>query len=427
MVSEVMLRRVDDALHRCQLVLDKHYHGNEHGNGWYHRLSSDRPGPTATALGLHFLQLRGVRFRHRDAALAFLARRQVASGGWAINTSVGLPVVEATAWVTRFLGATGAATIRGAAAVPDVGAACAWLRDNQNDDGGWGSFRGEPSRVYLTALALRALLSVQPDGGASAERGAEWLLAARASEGAWGVTVSASPTLIHTAMAVLALAQGTQRRHDDLVGGYAWLRAAYDPDRLVDERSRVESYNATATVAGEPVTWHNSLPHYSAPFVLQALLTDADRRVDETVLRGMNTLLATQNESGHWPNIDGGTEPSMWCLFPFGEALHAFRANPLLAGPGTVRAAGSVVLVSDADTPAKDLARVLGPSRWQRLRRVARRQWATATVAVFLVVGGALAALHVIAVRDFLLSLVFPVVLLFAQEIAHRTGDSRPR
>jgi squalene-hopene/tetraprenyl-beta-curcumene cyclase len=59
----------------------------------------------------------------------------------------------------------------------------AWLRQNQNDDGGWGGVRGAPSTIEETALAVEAVLSADADDPI-ARRGLGWLLD-RVEAGSW--------------------------------------------------------------------------------------------------------------------------------------------------------------------------------------------------------------------------------------------------
>jgi len=48
-VSEVIcLGSVNHALDRIEALLEKTYSSNSSGHGWYHRLESEIPGPTAT-------------------------------------------------------------------------------------------------------------------------------------------------------------------------------------------------------------------------------------------------------------------------------------------------------------------------------------------------------------------------------------------
>lgn len=424
MATTVRLGDVDEALGRCQLILEKHYRNNENGSGWYHRLASDKPGPTATALGLHFFQMHGVTFDHQYDALKFLKDKQVKSsvrervGGWAINTSFGIPVVESTAWVTRYLACARLGDERN---VPSLPAAYGWLANNQNPDGGWGSFKGQPSRVYLTALALRALLTANPAGDDTTARAIEWLFCIRSpDEPGWGVAAGAPSSQTHTAMAVLALNAAKNVAPKRLRGAYSWLRKSYDPSRIVDSTSKIESYNVEAVVGGKKFTWHNSLPHYSAPFVLLALMTDHEERIGESFLQGVNTIIDLQEPGGNWPNVEGGSEPSIWSVWTFSEALHGFRDNPLMAATESIRSSNGVLVVHPSSMAEKELARLVRDSLWSRSLRVVKRQWATAIVSVFVITGAVLSGVGAIEWQDFMLSLIFPVILLFAQEFGNR-------
>jgi squalene-hopene/tetraprenyl-beta-curcumene cyclase len=51
---------------------------------------------------------------------------------------------------------------------------CAWLRANQNLDGGWGGARGLPSTIEETALALGVLSSLGHEE--AVRRGVQWLI-----------------------------------------------------------------------------------------------------------------------------------------------------------------------------------------------------------------------------------------------------------
>ncbi len=59
-----------------------------------------------------------------------------------------------------------------------------WLRANQNEDGGWGSVKGETSTVSDTSLALIAL-NYTGETGLVMARGASWLIAAQNDDGGW--------------------------------------------------------------------------------------------------------------------------------------------------------------------------------------------------------------------------------------------------
>ena len=101
---------IETMVDRSLSLLTRTYHAStDLRGGWYHRLDSPNPGPSATASGMANFRLHGRVFEHEAECLRFLHHRQVVSsdyrldGGWAVNTSFGQPVTEATGLVTRLL------------------------------------------------------------------------------------------------------------------------------------------------------------------------------------------------------------------------------------------------------------------------------------------------------------------------------------
>ena len=115
-----------------------------------------------TAFGL--LALRAARVPVRDgrvsAGAVWLARQQNRDGGWGFATRGGGSDVDDTAAVVQALAASGRA--RGAA----VRRAVAFLRANQNPDGGFPLLPGQASNAMSTGWALQALSAagVRPAG-----------------------------------------------------------------------------------------------------------------------------------------------------------------------------------------------------------------------------------------------------------------------
>jgi len=230
-VHGVDARAVDALVERSLDLLRRTYRpGVGDDGGWYHRLDAPDPGPSATATGMSSFLVHDRPFDHEQECLRFLRKRQIRSddplldGGWAINTSAGQPVTEATALVARLLVRTGTALMT---AAPDVRRAKNWLANNQNVDGGWGSFRGQDSRVWLTAMAVRALVELAG--------GTRWLVAARdpASHG-WGEQPRNPATVTHTSYVLTALVDSglTATDHavaDALADGFAWLVRHLNP------------------------------------------------------------------------------------------------------------------------------------------------------------------------------------------------------
>lgn len=186
---QIEISQIIDSVNRSLSLLSRTYSSLDGGGGgWYHRLESEIPGPSATAVALHSYLLFGRVPDHYSEALAFLSARQITTGrsilrgGWPVNTSAGQPVLESTSLVVRSLSLSRPY----AEPSPDLSLALSWISENQNRDGGWGSLRDQPSRVWLTGMAVRAL-ATSNTFGSTIRRGVEWLLRSRDTQGiGWG-------------------------------------------------------------------------------------------------------------------------------------------------------------------------------------------------------------------------------------------------
>ena len=273
---------IETMVDRSLGLLTRTYHAStEHRGGWYHRLDSPNPGPSATASGMAGFRVHGRAFEHEVACLRFLRHRQITSpdsrldGGWAVNTSFGQPVTEATGLVTRLLVRCGMGL---AAEGPDVMRANGWLHTNQNPDGGWGPLAAQDSRVWLTAMATRAVKAVDPRSTALPAAVA-WLLNARdPSTGAWGEVSRQPASVTHTAYALTALVESgfmneNRALAEAIDAAYDWLGLAFDPGVVHDDQARMESYNVVGVGSdGAPFTWQSTIWHPGLPFALSALV-----------------------------------------------------------------------------------------------------------------------------------------------------------
>jgi hypothetical protein len=83
--------------------------------------------------------------------------------------------------------------------------AVAWLRANQNDDGGFGQFRGRPSNSQSTAYAVQGLVAAGA-GGASLTRALAYLRGLQRSDGSISYSSTSNQTPVWvTAQALMAL------------------------------------------------------------------------------------------------------------------------------------------------------------------------------------------------------------------------------
>jgi len=303
------------------------------GGGWYHRLATGEPGPSATAVGLSsFYVLRG-SLDFLDNGLSFLHARQIRSedrtrnGGWPVNTSFGHPVTEATGWVARFLGLARIGLLSGNK--PDARAACTWLISNQNEDGGWGSFRGRPSLTWHTCMALRALV-VLDSTNAAIGKGIKWLLDSRSTPSdAWGeVPSSSSPSVVHTAFTLTTLFDTSASLRFPAAArviedAYSWLASSLDTGSIGYDSSRIEVHTNFAHYPDleQQFVWTSNVWHYALPVALSALVRHPTQPDPYLICSAVQTIIGAQLESGYWPNIDNAKGISVWAVWPFLEAL----------------------------------------------------------------------------------------------------------
>jgi hypothetical protein len=331
-MHSVDLQSVQACINRALDLFRQTFTTESTGGGWYHQLATGAPGPSATAVGLSSFFLCGNPYEYFQAGLEFLSARQVRSdnprqdGGWAVNTSLGHPVTEATGLAARLLGIARAGLINGGG--PDARAACTWLVNNQNDDGGWGSYRGQKSRVWLTCMALRAIACLDSFNPAI-RRGIDWLARdALSSPVAWGATPGASPTVPNTALVLITLADTNARilsPHTAELSeqAYEWLEANVrtDSDSISDDPARVEVFTVTrATNQHQIEVWTSTIWHHSLPLALSALVRHPTVPKPDLISAAVTTIINGQVPDGYWPGDESGGV-SVWSVWPFLEAL----------------------------------------------------------------------------------------------------------
>lgn len=430
---------IEEAINRSLTCLRMNFKTTEHGGGWYHYLDDGRPGVTASAVGLYCFHLAGVRFEHTPEVVRYLLSEQVnsegdAHGGWAIRTTSGVPIVEATTWVLRALSAVGARDIGCFDAVAD---GAAWLERNQNTDFGWGSYKGQPSRVFTTALAILALSECggSPEVIANAQK---WLIGTRNHhEPIWGPLADAKPSVLHTSVVIMARAtvHGSPSE-PDLERSVNWLIEHLEPGRLVEKSTTVEEYDVPYLHGGMSETFQNSLPHFATPMALVALLMAGVDPFHENIFQAVQAILDAQERE---ENICGGTwelprspgRPSIWAIWPFVAALagvqravfpcashrHVVQANATLLFPGCA------ILQTDA-SKRKLTRRLLVQNTfldWIRRQKLAISMWAVAAAGAAVLAG--LWAAGQLMYQTFLLTMVIPVLLAVFQILLHKREE----
>jgi Prenyltransferase and squalene oxidase repeat len=404
--------------------------------GWYHRLDSNIPGPSATAVAVHSYLLVNKLPARVTEALAFLKSRQVISsnklisGGWSVNTSAGRPVLEATSLVVRLLGF---GHLMVGSNAPDAASGYQWIVTNQNKDGGWGSFSGQPSRVWLTAMAIRALAEINLNDAAVAS-GVEWILRSRDPKtDAWGEQPQGPATITHTSFVLTCLVEsqiGGQRPYvnDAVRKGFGWLQVNANTEGLYDDSARTESYNVSYNDGSQAVTWQNAVWHPSLPYTLSALVRHPDGGDPRLIRAAVSRILTSQSAEGRWPNADGSAGISVWSVWPFIDALSDFiHRSPVHSNDRITLLSESSILIRRGPDASASLARLAWKDSSANSIALLRRYWATVLFALTLIVGAALVFADVLDLRSFLLALVLPVALVAVQELMARTRATSSR
>jgi hypothetical protein len=396
------------------------------GGGWYHELTRPEPGTTATAVGLLAFVEAEQPFEYFDDGLAFLASRQTSSddglldGGWATKTSLGMPVVEATAWIARFL-ARARCDLRDDA--PDLRRAYTWLRHNQNPDGGWGSLHGSQSRVWLTCLALRALTQLNPYDPA-VDRGVEWLTADRtAHRPGWGPTQAARPTVTHTAFALVTLAEARpDLRTERLLDAYDWLLDNLDPD---DDHTWIETYDVSPHGPAAKPVWRLALWHFGLPIALAALLRDPRGPDGPVVARAFRTLVRGEVGDRRWNGLTGAGRTSLWTLWWRLETLVALGRMPLAGGADVLHWLPDATVVQRGHARDLPLTELLPRRRVADAMSTVRRHWASLLLVLVCLCSALGVAVDLWGWKDFWMSVILPIVLTGVNESLTRRRASR--
>lgn len=421
--AELTIESIDRSVDRALNCLRQNYRAPGGGEaGWYHYLDDPHPGVTASAVGLGLFGRAGRQFEQSDKVIAYLLGQQVldsspAHGGWAMRTTHGFPVVEATAWVLRLMAGPGVDRIAVARSLCE---GANWLAENQNTDFGWGSYRGQPSRVFHTALAMLAL---QECGGHPevVANGQKWLIDAQDPHcPGWGALPGDRPTILHTAVSLLALeplrgalgANGIRQTVD-------WLAERLEPESHFDEETCVEEYDLPFTNSGIPDIFQTSLAHFSGPVALKAMLTAGFSPLHPKVFRTVRSIVEAQLPDGTWKLPRSPMRPSIWAVNPFVDALLTVRSAlvPLQKGRITLLYPGCAI-VQSADVKRKlTTGLLLRNSLFDALRRNRRTVALWSIAGCYTMIACLLLVARRIPIGGFLSGMLLPVLALVFQII----------
>ncbi|MCP4372381.1 MAG: terpene cyclase/mutase family protein [Deltaproteobacteria bacterium] len=391
--------------------------------GWYHYLDDPGAGVTASAVALFCFNLADHHFEETDKVLSYLKSKQVISddklfhGGWPIRTTTDFPIVESTAWIVRTLSMC---KVYFNSRAPDLEAGYRWIINNQNEDHGWGSYKGHASRTFLTSLALLALASVNKFSK-ELYLGREWLLNHRHSGvPAWGAVPGSPPTILHTSFALLSLHEVPNGiSQSDLTASLEWLEQNLDTRNMTEQLTQAEEYDVPYVTSGMSLVFQNSLPHFCLPIAAYTLLKLSNTPISPHTVQAIKYILAEQQKEGHWVIQRNPSRPSIWALWPFLATLtECLRVTGMKPNTKVTHIEKTVLIqpLTETHNPLFIIVK-------QNLGLLAHKLrsnfgW---LILVLFVLGGALLVQSKIfswfSWEQFLLSLLFPIILLILQYV----------
>ena len=413
--------RIDEAIRLSLTCLRANFRTTSDGAaGWYHYLDDPEPGVTASAVGLYCFGLANSHFERTDQVVEYLLGQRVKTpdgDGWAVRTTSGFPIVEATSWVLRALSVPQA---NSAAKADALTAGRRWLESNQNTDFGWGSYKRQPSRVFTTVLSILALHEC---GGSSdvIANGQKWLIEAQSqNQAAWGVLPASEPTALHTSISLMALLSVPASLPAAAIRQTAdWLFERLEPGEHIEKSSTVEEYNVPYLHNDVMDTFQNSLPHFAGPITVTALLRAGVDPLQAKIFQTVNEIIDSQEvtdqkRSGTWELPRSPLRGSIWSIWPFVAALSSARTMILPSTDTTATLLFTGCAIIQSDTTTRHLTRRLLIKNalldWLKQRKAAVGLWfiavAIAVVAIVLWRTGTL------TLETFLITLVLPVLLV---------------
>lgn len=180
-----------------------------------------------------------------------------------------------------------------------------WVVTNKNKDGGWGSWKGDISRVTTTSLAgivlkpfNKNIISLQTD---------HFILSSQNDDGGWGFRVNEDSNILSTAYSLIFLNGRRQCKEgkkllevDEAIqlGNEYLLSEQHADGSFGDETFLLENIGRKNGIT----RWS----HFATPVVLYALALDKAFAPDKTTLplyKGLMNLLTDQTPEGGWVDL----------------------------------------------------------------------------------------------------------------------------
>lgn len=281
--------------------------------GWHQYLGNDKIGNVANSQALILLQKCNFKFDKKQKVIDTIISNQFASendpainGGWSYKSNYNdAPTTECTAWVLLALNeeieSNSTAVLKG----------LKWLKTNHLDncsDMGWGSIKGDVSRVYSTCLSLQVLSKYNESESEEFKRGINWLKNAKNIDGGWGETKGSSSKLTHTSHAIITLLEcGIPIDSTIIKNATRWILAQFQEtdnwyvNQNIGWREHLEFDNRRITFY-----------HYSIAWIIIALQATNNTNSHQYKFLLNELLLAEQD--GNWihPYLKSEPQKTIW-------------------------------------------------------------------------------------------------------------------
>lgn len=414
----LQILEIETVCQRAITFLDNNIVRSEGTIGWHQilRSSTQRVGWVGSAVGLLTLAQNMCSREYVEQIQNQLLRDQfrntdlLVDGGWSIRIVREFPVLEGTAWVLLGLIVTGCRNSEA------IDRAYNWISNNQNEDGGWGSIRGQPSRTYLTCLALRALYTRYEKFSEGVRKGIDWLRRTRNEiDGGWGELLGRPSSCFHSADVLYTLRRSPFSVEQNILAlASQYLLGHWDRRLMWDQEPMSEQYDIVLT----PQKWFR-VRNYNFPtaWVVMALLAgDAKQGLfREEIWQSLNWILKAQEQLGYWRHPHDYENIYIWGIHDNTLALRSFQHSLLKCKPVlNMQLYGDAIIISHKGTQVA-LASLALKATLSNCFRWLRKNWRALTFTTYCLVAGALMLSNVLSWKDVLLGLIIPLVLLVWQ------------
>lgn len=308
--------------------LIEEYRDLSNESGWHQYLGNDKVGNVANSQALILLKKFNYNFDKKQKVIDTIMFNQFVSefdstidGGWSYRSNYNdAPTTECTAWVLLALNneieLTSSTILNG----------LKWLKTNHlnnNSDLGWGSIKGDVSRVYSTCLSLKVLSKYNEKESEEFKRGINWLKSAKNFDGGWGETNGSSSKLTHTSHAIITLLEcGISVDSIIIKNATKWILEQF---KVSDNWSNQQNIGWREQIEfnGRRITFY----HYSLAWILMAL--QLTRNTDSFQYKFLLNELLLEEQDGNWthPYLKSETQKTIWSKHDALLAIHYHQQN----------------------------------------------------------------------------------------------------